>query len=618
MSLNLKSETIWISLIFLSVAIAFSGSLRGNFVYDDRRQIVANPLIQNSALYGKAITSDVWAFKGDGTIAASNYWRPVFTAWCIINFLLFGLNPFGWHLANLLLHAAVCILAYLLLRRWEVSQKIALAIAIIFAVHPVHTESVAWISGSPDILLSLFLLLAILFADMAAVDSANRKRNIAIALVFYMLALGSKEIAVFCAPVFILLVRSRDRNTSHRGSSSWLAFFGAAAVYFVLRWVIIGRVTHPVPDSPDLLQALLTVPALLVFYLGQIVWPVTLGPNYPLRPVGDVGLSSFVIPLVISFAVIAAAVVVSRGSFLRRIGVALFILPLVPAFAITAFPSDQIVHDRYLYLPLLGFLILVVTSLCNVLEKRLDRRKSEMIVLGVTTAVAITLCVQTISYRRVWLNDISLWRHAVTVDENSASNWLQLGAELADLNAMESAAVAYQRSLAIRQDPLALMGNSRVAIARGDLDGAVRDLETVIATPAEKINAYTLFQSYETLAVAYQQQKNYAAAEQRLREGRERLPIYRAALTEKLAVILYVQNRKSEALSELESSRGQAKSEMLSDSKLVLFRLGMLYYELGRRDDARAAFTEYLMATANADAASEERARAAEIMKSLR
>jgi Flp pilus assembly protein TadD len=602
MSLNLKSETIWISIIFLSVAIGFAGSLRGDFVYDDRRQIVGNPLIQNSQLYGKALTSDVWAFKGDGTVAASNYWRPVFTAWCILNFSLFGLDPFGWHLLNLLLHAGVCILAYLLLRRWNISQKVALAIAIIFAVHPVHTESVVWISGSSDILLSFFLLLALYFADMASIDAVHRNRNIAIAVVFYLLALGSKEVAVFCAPLLILVMRSRDNDSSKRfGLSAPLLFVGAAAAYLAVRWLVLGNVTHPVAD-----------------YLRQIVWPVTLAPNYPLRPVESADLWNFVVPSVVALLALGAGFAVSRGSFIRRTGFALFLLSLLPAFFLTVFMSDQIVHDRYLYLPMLGFLIVVVTWLTDRIEKITGRDKAELLVVGASLAVSVVLCLQTISYRRVWLSELALWSHSVTIDESSASNWLQLGAELAVQNDLEASKNAYARSLAIKQDPLAMMGNSRVAIALGDADAAIRDLEFVIAIPAKDINAYTLLQSYETLAVAYQQKKNNEMAERRLREARDRLPIYGASLTEKLAVVLYLQNRKPEALTELESARSQARREMLPASKLVIFRLGMLYSELGRRNEARAAFEEYLALTRNEAAASQERQQAAQMLQSLR
>src|SRR5688500_18818410 len=111
-------EWVWIAVIVLAAVIPFSNAVSGDFVYDDGRQIVANPLIQKSDLFVQALTSDVWAFKADGSVSASNYWRPVFTALCILSFGLFGLEPFGWHLLNILLHAGVCVVAYLLMRRW--------------------------------------------------------------------------------------------------------------------------------------------------------------------------------------------------------------------------------------------------------------------------------------------------------------------------------------------------------------------------------------------------------------------------------------------------------------------------------------------------------------------
>src|SRR5690348_14352520 len=98
------SRNLKIGLIGLIAFVAFARSLGGEFVYDDNRQILMNPLIQQPQLYSKALTSDVWAFKGDGTVSASNYYRPVFVSWLIVNFALFGANPFGWHLLNVLLH----------------------------------------------------------------------------------------------------------------------------------------------------------------------------------------------------------------------------------------------------------------------------------------------------------------------------------------------------------------------------------------------------------------------------------------------------------------------------------------------------------------------------------
>ncbi len=623
--MNFKSEGLWIGAIALAVIFTFSNSLAGEFVYDDRRQIVKNPLIQDSALFTTALTADVWAFKGDGTVSASNYWRPVFTSLCIFSFALFGLDPMGWHLVNILLHAGVCIAAYYLLRRWDISAYLATAIVLIFAVHPVHTESVAWISGSPDILFALFFLLSIIFADKWAANPVRkqRTRQLVISLLFYALALGSKEVALVCSPIFaIVLARKINGDDSFSFSNFWPAwraavpFFSIAVVYFFARMAVLGYTFRPAENSMG--PAIFTVPSIFVFYLKQVALPLQLGPNYPLRPIESIGIFSVVLPATLSLAFIVASYFAARRSFVRTFGALLFYLALLPAFFITAFPSEQIVHDRYLYLPLLGLLIVVVTLVSDRLVARVSGN-SEKYVLAVSVALTVCLGWLAFSYNSIWRTDIALWQHAVKIDDRSASNWLQLGAVLAEGTEIDAAFYAYGRSLEIRKDPLALMGRARGLITKGDLDGAVRDLEAALQQPADNLNAYTMFQLYEALALAFQQSTKLNDAERILREARPRLPIYHAALTEKLAVILYSQNRKAEALAELESARAQAKREMLGASKLVLLRLGMLYAEMGRKGESKVAFEEFLAATASAgDPTSlRDRRQAAELLKQV-
>src|SRR5215203_39545 len=245
----LKSDLRWLILIALIAFVVFANSLSGNFVYDDNRQILRNPLIQDSTLYGKALTSDVWAFKADGTIAASNYYRPTFAAWLILNFLIFGASPFGWHVLNLLLHIIVCVLAFLLLRRWNLSNYASFAVAMIFAVHPVHTESVAWISGAPDLLFSAFLLGAFWFAENIVRESPRKETKPAFrnrldlltALVFYALALGAKEIGILCFPLFFLIFA---KSALKRNAAKLTVPFAALAVlFFVARWLVLGAIS---------------------------------------------------------------------------------------------------------------------------------------------------------------------------------------------------------------------------------------------------------------------------------------------------------------------------------------------------------------------------------------
>jgi tetratricopeptide (TPR) repeat protein len=617
--MTLKHEMKWLILIAVVTIGVFANSLGGEFVYDDRRQIVSNALIQTPSLYGKALSNDVWAFKGDGTIAASNYWRPTFTAWCIINFAIFGLDTSGWHFTNLLLQIVVCLLAFLLLLRWGAPRPLALAITVIFAVHPVHTESVAWISGSPDLLFGLFLLASFWFAENAREGGKTRSKSLVLAVLCYVLALGAKEVALLCFPAYYLVFnRERDKDLPKEKSSGFnqfALFAGLAVIFFLSRWMVLGQIARPAEGAVGIVNSLISAPAVFVFYLRQIVFPFWVGINYPLRPVEQIGLMSFFVPLLVSVAVSAALLFLERRSFLQKVGFALFILPLLSVFNLSAFPPDQIVHDRYLYLPLLGFLMVVVPFVYQALGEKAEKYLPVLAVI-----VSIPLAVQTFIYNGAWHNELRLWHHAVRIDPLSAINWSQLGSAYEELDRTDDAIGAFTRALEIRPTAISRIGRAQSLVKKGRLDEAIADLQIATSTSSGNIDAYTLYQGYEGLALVYQQKNMLDKPEKVLKDGRTRLPIYRAALTEKLAVILYLQNRKSEALSELESMKAQARIELLPASKAVFLRLGMLYAELERKDEARASLHEYLALTASAQDKQTpgERKQAEELLRKLK
>ncbi len=623
--MSLKTELRPLVLIALVAFVVFANSLGGDFVYDDTRQILRNPLIQDSNLYGKALVSDVWAFKADGNAAASNYYRPTFVAWLILNFKIFGASPFGWHLLNVLLHIGVCLLGFWLLRRWKVSQNAAFVIALIFAVHPVHSESVAWISGSPDLLFAAAFLGSLIFADKWTAD--RKLLNFILSVAFYALALGAKEVALLCIPIYFLIFRNHretaeNNNKSPRFLSSTLnstAFFAAvAAAFFLLRWAILGKITLPVEDAPNLTNALLTIPAVFAFYFKQIFFPLALGVNYPLRPVAEIGLTNFILPLVISAAIIAALWFACRKSFLRQIGVCLFLLPLLPVLNVASFPFDQIAHDRYLYLPLFGLLI-IVFSLLDELFKNKFAEKSDNILLTLAIILSIPLGLQTYFYNQTWRNNLALWSHNATIDPTSANTLVNYGAALSSAGRYAEAVEIYNRSIENRPTALAYMGRARNYMVLKRPDEAIADLQTVINMPLESLNAYTLYQSYETLALIYSTTGEFSKAEANLLEARRRLPIYRAALSEKLAVVLYQKGDKAAALTELEAAKEQARTELLPESKTVFLRLGMLYAESGRKPEALAVLQEYLKLTANLkdNVSLADRQQAANLLRSL-
>jgi protein O-mannosyl-transferase len=615
--MKIKAEIHWPIILAVVIFLLYANSLGGEFVYDDNRQISGNVLIQDNGLIGKALVSDVWAFKGDGSAAASNYWRPTFTAWCILNFRFFGQAPWGWHLLNIILHIGVCLLAFLLLRRWGITELIAFSITLIFAVHPVHTESVAWISGSPDLLFGFCFLASLWFAENTQ-DGKKQGLDIGLASVFYLLALGAKEVAFLCFPVYFLIF-SRGSSASKNSPVNKAGLFAAAAaVYFIARWAILGRLAQPAEDSAGTFAAILSAPPVFVFYLKQTVFPYWLGINYSLRPVEQVDPVNFFLPLSISIVVLVGIWFLAKRSFVQKIGAALFLLPLVLSFNTGAFPREQIVHDRYLYLPLLGVLILVAPFIREQAEK-FTGEKTAKLLTAFAVAVSILLGIQTFFYNRVWLSDLVLWQNSVLVDDRSALNWSQLGAELSAQKSTDAAIDAYTRSLAIKGSALGYLGLGRNLIEKGRFDEGLANVQKVIDMPPEQTNAYTLFQAFEALGVGLQDKRDLQGAEKALRSARDRLPIYRAALTEKLAVMLYLQNRKQEALNELENVKEQARRELLPESKMVFLRIGMLYAEGGRKDEAKTNLQEFLRLTASTrnEAMLNDRKQAENLMKRL-
>ncbi|MEP6704684.1 MAG: hypothetical protein ABJB34_07755, partial [Acidobacteriota bacterium] len=437
----------------------------------------------------------------------------------------------------------------------------------------------------------------------------RRSLNITLALLCYAFALGAKEVAILCFPVYYLILsRTHDEKLPNESSAVRSARFNTfglfateAAVYFVIRWMILGQISRPAEAATGMFGIILTAPSIFLFYVRQIIFPYWVGINYGLRPVEQADVSNFLVPLVISVISVACLWQLACRSNIQKLGIALFALPLLPVFNIRAFQPDQIVHDRYLYLSLFGFLMIVFPYIRELFAKIFPPR-SDRIFLAFAVLISIPLAVQTFFYNRVWQDELSLWKHAITVDALSASNWSALGSELSERDQLNEAVTAYNTSLEIRPGARAYIGRAQTLIKTGDVDDAITDLQTVISTDVTskdvtEIDAYALYQAYEALAVGYQQKNKLDKAEAALIEGRNRLAIYRAALTGKLAVILYQQNRKQDALKELEAMKGQARVELLPASKAVLLRLGMLYSEMGRREDAKSYLQEYLRLT---------------------
>jgi len=391
------------------------------FVYDDDVQVLANPAILSwhfvPAYFGKAIAG---FFSG---VRSAHYYRPLFFLWLRLNYLAWGTQASGWHLANVALHVAASLLVLMILKKYFRDVRWAAVGAATFAVHPVHVETVAWVSGCTDSLMAVSLL-ASLWLWMKARETGSLAWRIG-SLTCCGTALLTKETAVIL-PVVVFshaLLGIPARGLSEETKGPWVGpvlresipYVIVTAVYGAIRFFVLRGIPGPAPWVSRY-EALLTMPSILWFYARHLVWPWNLSLFYDLPVVNRASCYLFWGPAAFLAGLIAAAgICYRRGRDPRIVLVGLwFLLPLVPALYIGVFKQDDFVHDRYLYLPALGVAILAAW-LAEFLASRARGPSALRLPLVVSGGVVVALAMATMVEAQPWKDNLSLYSQAVRV-----------------------------------------------------------------------------------------------------------------------------------------------------------------------------------------------------------
>ena len=199
--------------------VVYSGSLSFDFVWDDWPQIVNSPIIRTWSNLPRAFGSDLWYHVARHQV----YYRPLFVAWSMLNYTLFGLRPWGWHLGAVLLHVGAVLAVFWLARRLGLEYWTAALAALIFALHPVHIEPVTWISAASDTMVTMFSALA--FAAFLNGRDPQRKKNTAwwlASLALLACALLTKEMAVMFSALVAIYAWLYPVEGKHRPDKEFL------------------------------------------------------------------------------------------------------------------------------------------------------------------------------------------------------------------------------------------------------------------------------------------------------------------------------------------------------------------------------------------------------------
>ena len=430
-------------LLALAAFAAYLPSLRNDLLdWDDNKYVTENPHLR----HGLTWDSIEWSFTS--RTYGSN-WHPLTWLAHAADISIWGLDhPWGHHLTNLILHAANAALLLLVLHRLTRRLWPSIVVAALFALRPLHVESVAWVAERKDVLSTLFMFLTIL--AYAAYAERPAWRRYALVVLGFAAALASKPMAVTLPFVLLLLDYWPLKRLSWRTVAEKLplvAMTVASCIVTYLAQEAGGAVVEQVAVS--LHDRLAHAVYAYVMYLVKAVWPApgTLVPLYPLPQRGGDAIPPWLVGalLLLLAAVSVAAVALRRRWPYLVVGWLLYLGMLVPVIGLVQVGS-QVMADRYTYVPLVGVFLAAVWLADDLLSARRAAAK-------VALAGALTLCLGLglLTWRQqdVWRDSVTLWTFVSHryPGSGSAHNGLGHAYELLPQPDLERATACYRAAL---------------------------------------------------------------------------------------------------------------------------------------------------------------------------
>lgn len=448
-------QSLAVLVLLLLALVPYFNALTGAFVYDDRQQILDNPYVHSFQYTGKIFGSTVWTFQGAQGV--TNYYRPLMTLAYLLCYQLYGPIPFGFHLLNLILHAAVVLLVFAVTRRLFGDLLPALMAAALFALHPIHTESVAWVAGITDLELSLFFLLTfLLYMRLGDRAKASSLAQTGI-LLAYALALLSKEQALvlpFLAAAYEHFYRPERGGTPLRTKlSRYAPLFLLAAAYLGFRVFALGGFA-PSVSRPDLIwsSTLFSALALIGQYLWKLIWPLQLSAFYVFHASQSLGEAPVIAGLIAAIACIALFVWLWRRHRTASFGLLWMAATIAPVLNARWMPAG-VFAERYLYLPSVGFCWIIAWAVGEIRSAgsgagsagRLSiLRQAVPIAVGL---LAVLYGVHTVHRNRDWRSDEVLYTRTLEQQPDAQIIRTNLGALYFDRGDLASAEREWTTSL---------------------------------------------------------------------------------------------------------------------------------------------------------------------------
>lgn len=492
-----KRERYFEVVVLLVTGLAYARVLGFDFASDDQVLILNNPFVKSWHDVARYFVTPYWRSHA---IASPHYYRPLFMLFLRLNYFIFQDRPAGWHLVALLLHLAVTWLVYVLIRRITGQFTLAWLSALIFGVHPMHHEAVAWITGATESLVAATFIIA--FLAFLEYRETSRKRWLVTSCVAYTVAVLFKETAVvFPALVFAHSLIEEGAKESglarnviacfKRAAGPALAYLPITLIYLLVRHWVFAGVLEARMDEP-ITAWFLTLPSLLLFYVRNWIAPVGLSELYDVYIQARWSLAGVLLPSLILLCLAGLVYMYHRrfGDKTITHAIVWIVIPLAPSLDTFVFGPDQLVHDRYFQLSSIGAALLVAFVIQHLAATRGTVLGEPVHVVAAGLVLAVVLSLLSVNAASFWQNNYTLFERAYEIaplNNTAADNF---AAELVGHGKLEAAEAILERGYERHKDFGIAFNLGRVEYMKGRYAAAEAYTRECIALAPYFADAY--------------------------------------------------------------------------------------------------------------------------------
>src|SRR3989339_378716 len=456
--------------------LLYLNTTHGKFVYDDFKIIVENCFIKEWKYFPKIFTKDYFTISGEMS------YRPIVTISYFIDYAIWHLNPFGFHLTNIILHTLNTVLFYLFLNAVIQNKRIVLLSTLFFVTHLALLETVNCVGYREDLLSATFLLASLIYfvkSDTILYKKSDKRRftlYYAISILSYLCALFSKEMAITFPVLLLLFVVFSDQKLwpgiVKRFQGIYTGYIAVSLFYVIIRFVIFTNPALKATYQPGgFLVNIFTMIKILASYIKLSFFPFNLNADYVVPLVKTPLEGSFILSIIflISIFILFAKLIKSRNMF--ACWMAWFFIMILPVMNIL--PIGNIMAERYLYIPVMGFCVAKGILIYRITDRTLSPRAIPM--RRIVQLVLVTFMIGGYGFSIIWKNgdwrdEFTLWTKTIQRAPDSHRAHCNLGIVYMEHGLTEKAQMEYHIALELNPQNANIHNNLGAVYTKKGLD----------------------------------------------------------------------------------------------------------------------------------------------------